>query len=94
MTLKEDVISVLKNVVDPEINLDIWTLGLIYNIDVESSPMHITMTLTTPFCPFGPELVQEVKDKLNARFGEEPEVELTFQPMWEPSPELRDMLGI
>ncbi len=51
------------------------------------------MTFTSPMCPFGPQLVDDIKGKVKA-LGAEAEVEVTFEPRWEPSEELRDMLGV
>ena len=48
MATKEDVIAALETVVDPELNLDIWNLGLVYNVEVDSSAVNIDLTLTTP----------------------------------------------
>ena len=93
MTPKEEIIAALKTVVDPEIHADIYTLGLIYNIETGPEGIDILMTLTTPFCPYGDEIVQNVEKSL-AKFGQEVRVELTFEPEWKPSEETRIALGL
>ena len=98
MVEKEQIIEVLKKVVDPEINYDIWSLGLVYNIDVQGSKVKILMTFTTPMCPYGPQLLDEVRRNISAMDGVgEVEVEITFSPVWGPdkmSEEARIGLGI
>ena len=93
---KEQIIEKLKLVKDPEIEIDIWTLGLIYKITLEEDGVEILMTLTTPFCPFADDLIAEVEKKVSELGYEESEVrvELTFDPVWEPSDEVRMLLGI
>ncbi|MDP7197963.1 MAG: metal-sulfur cluster assembly factor [SAR202 cluster bacterium] len=95
MVTKEDIIEVLKNVNDPEIGIDIYTLELIYDVKVEGDKVKIKMTFTTPMCPYGPQLLEEVKTKVNEIEGvKETNVEVTFDPPWEPSQELRATLGV
>jgi len=92
---KQQIIETLKTVLDPELFLDVWFLGLIYNIDIQESKVVIEMTLTSPMCPVGPQLVQEVKDKVAALAGVgEVEVRLVFNPPWEPSEEVKASLGL
>lgn len=96
MPTRDQVIEVLKTVEDPEIFLDIWFLGLIYNIGIgEEGKIDIEMTFTTPLCPAGPQLVGEVKDKIMKLDGvKEVEVKVTFNPPWQPSDEVKSMLGL
>lgn len=92
---KDEIIEALKTVEDPELFLDIWFLGLIYNIDIEQSRVKIQMTLTSPMCPVGPQLIQQVKEKVGALAGvSEVDVELVFSPPWEPNDEVKAMLGL
>ena len=92
---QDDVIAVLKTILDPELYLDIWTLGLIYGITIEEGKLSILMTFTSPACPAGPYLIEEVKEKTKAIAGiEETAIEITFQPPWEPSEDLKAMLGL
>ena len=95
MVSKEDVIGVLKKVLDPEIMVDVWTLELIYNIEIEDDKVNILMTYTTPLCPYGPQLQKDIKNHIRELDGvEEVDIEVTFTPRWEPSDELRAMFGV
>ena len=93
MLTKEEIIEILKTVQDPEINMDVWTLGLIYKLEVSDDKVSIDMTLTSPMCPFGQQIMDEVKEKITAK-GVAVNLQLTFEPPWEPSEELRGMLGV
>ena len=73
----------LREVVDPELGLDIVSLGLIREIDVSSSPIHVKMVLTTPFCPFAPMMVDHARRVASAAAGSEVHVELTGE-QWNP----------
>ena len=98
MVEKEQVIETLKNVYDPEIQYDIWSLGLVYNIDIEGSKVKILMTFTSPMCPFGPQLMDDVRRQVSAIDGVgEVAIELTFTPVWSPekmTEEAKIALGI
>jgi metal-sulfur cluster biosynthetic enzyme len=95
MATKDEVIEVLKGVNDPEIMIDVWTLGLIYDIKISGDTVHILMTLTTPMCPYGPMLLEMVEESIRSIKGvSKVELELTFEPMWQPSAELREMMGL
>jgi len=92
---KAEVIELIKSIIDPELFIDIWTLGLIYHIEVQDDKVYVRMTFTSMACPAGPELVGEVKDKINTLPGvKEVEVEVVFDPPWEPSEDLKAMMGI
>jgi len=88
-----DIIEQIKQVVDPEINIDIWTLGLVYDILHIGNTVNITLTLTSPMCPFGPQIMEELKLRIQ-KLGKTPELELVFSPPWKPSEELRELLGV
>lgn len=90
---KDDIIKALKTVEDPEIHIDIYTLGLIYNIDINDAGIDILMTLTTPFCPYGDQIVLSVEKSMK-HFGVEVRVDLTFEPEWVPPEDVRIALGI
>ncbi len=83
-TLKETVISVLKTIYDPEIPVDIWTLHLVYGVDVdEEGNVKIVMTVTAPNCPVAETLPAEVRNRVQAIMGvKNVDVELTFDPVW------------
>ncbi len=82
--LGEKIVAVLKTIYDPEIPVDIYELGLIYDVFVnEDSDVKILMTLTTPNCPVAETLPQEVKEKVRSLDEvNEVELELTFDPPW------------
>lgn len=95
MLAKDDVISVCQTIIDPEVNLDIYTLGLIYNIEVTpEQDINILMTYTTPLCPFGGEMQEELKTALSVLNPKAINIELTFNPPWKVSDELREALGV
>ena len=86
-TIEEEVIDVLKTVYDPEIPVDIYSLGLVYNIDVsESNDVHIEMTLTSPACPVAGTLPPEVEDRVKNEVSEVngARVDVVWEPMWTP----------
>ncbi len=103
MLTDELVRSALKNVYDPEIGLDIVNLGLIYNVDVldAGKTVEVDMTLTTPACPAGPQIIEQVRREilgLNAVYPqlEDVQINLVWSPFWNPSmmsDEARDELG-
>lgn len=84
------IITVLKSVFDPEIPVNIYDLGLIYEVRLDEEQVaHITMTLTAPNCPMAEDLVEEVKYKVGGTKGvKECDLKLTFNPPWD-----RDMLS-
>ncbi len=98
MVEKEQVIEVLKKVNDPEIQLDIWSLGLVYNVELENNKVKILMTFTSPMCPYGPALMDDVRRQISAIDGVgEVVIELTFNPVWGPekmTEEAKIALGI
>jgi metal-sulfur cluster biosynthetic enzyme len=96
MTMKEKVIEVFKNTRDPEIGVDLWTLGLIYGVELSEDEeiLKVKMTFTTPMCPFGPQMVGDLKRALLGLGLRVVDIEVTFDPPWQPSPELREMLGV
>ncbi len=82
--LKETIISVLKTIYDPEIPVDIWTLHLIYGLDVDDEGnVKIVMTMTAPNCPMADLVLAEVRQRVQAIMGvKKVEIELTFDPVW------------
>lgn len=85
--LKEDIIKVIKTCYDPEIPVDIYELGLIYDIAVDpGNNVHILMTLTSPMCPVAESLPRDVEEKVKKLEDvSEVKVEITFDPPWEQS---------
>lgn len=86
-SLMEDlVIEKLSTVYDPEVPVNIWELGLVYDIEFpKQNEVIVTMTLTAPGCPIADQIVQEVHDVVLTIDGiDEATVNLTFEPMWTP----------
>lgn len=83
MIRKEIVIDKLKTVYDPEIPVNIYDLGLIYNIEVIGSSVYIVMTLTTATCPAAAFMPEEIKNTLLQTMGiENVEVDVVYEPRW------------
>lgn len=95
---EKEVKKALKGVKDPELNLDLVVLGLVYDIEVEGGDVHVMMSLTTPLCPVAPQIVEDATNAVLAVEGVDTcEVELTFDPPWTPermSPLIRASLGL
>jgi len=95
MITKEELIEdVFKKYVDPEIGIDIWTLGLIYKVELNGDNVNILLTFTSPLCPYGPQMVDELKEMIINKRAKEVEIEVTFDPPWQPSEELKEMMGM
>ena len=84
--LREGIIEVIKTVYDPEIPVDIWALGLIYEIKIEGNgAVTVIMTLTSPACPEAERIPPEVEQKVLSVPGvSEAKVEITWEPAWTP----------
>jgi FeS assembly SUF system protein len=84
LNLESEIVKVLKTVFDPEIPVNIYDLGLIYEIDVQDEgKVKIVMTLTSPNCPVAESLPEEVYDKVVSIEGvKDVELHLTFDPPW------------
>ncbi|HVN56820.1 MAG TPA: iron-sulfur cluster assembly protein [Bacteroidales bacterium] len=87
LEIETRIVDVLKSVFDPEIPVNIYDLGLIYEINLDEDQVaHITMTLTAPNCPMAEDLVEEVKYKVGGTKGvKECDLNLTFSPPWDKS---------
>ena len=97
MVTEEQVRQALKNVVDPEIGINVEDLGLVYDVEVDGSTVYIDMTLTSPGCPVGPQIIQGTQREVGALEGvEEVDVQLVWSPLWSPdmmSEQAKDELG-
>lgn len=98
MVTVKDVKKALRKVKDPELNLDLVVLGLIYDVDIQDSHVHVTMSLTSPMCPVADQIVEDAKREVETVEGvESVDVELTFEPLWTPNrmdPIIRSALGL
>jgi len=84
---EKEIFDILKTIYDPEIPVNIYDLGLIYDVDIdEYDDVDITMTLTAPNCPVADDILREVRDKVAEIEGtNRVNVELTFEPPWDKS---------
>ena len=98
MVTVEQIRKVLRKVKDPELNLDLVVLGLIYEINVDEGNVDITMSLTSPACPVAGQIVDQVRNAVEEIPGvDRANVELTFSPMWTADripPMIRSALGL
>lgn len=98
MAEESELLDALKQVVDPELFINVVDLGLIYSIEQAEERVKVEMTLTSPACPAGPQLVQQAKMALEKLEGvKEAEIKLVLTPPWTPArmtDEARDQLGI
>jgi metal-sulfur cluster biosynthetic enzyme len=85
MPTVDEVEEALTNVIDPELGLDFVELGLIYEIEVDGSEVYITYTLTSPGCPIGPQVADQMKEFVGELEGVTAVYpKLTFSPPWTP----------
>lgn len=93
----EELWGELREVIDPEIGINIVDLGLVYDLEVDEAAITVTMTMTTPACPLGPYLEEAVESVLGPVAGARlVQVHITFDPPWTPeaiTPEGRGLLG-
>jgi metal-sulfur cluster biosynthetic enzyme len=81
----DDVEAALTNVIDPELGLDFVELGLIYGIDINGADVHVTFTLTTPACPIGPQVSEQIEEFVGELDGvDEVTSSMIFTPPWSP----------
>jgi metal-sulfur cluster biosynthetic enzyme len=95
---EKEIRKALRKVKDPELNLDIVVLGLIYGLEINESHVIARVSLTSPFCPAANQIIDDAKNAIQSVEGvESAEVELTFDPPWTPEridPLIRATLGI
>lgn len=99
MELNAEVLTALKKVIDPELGTNIVDLGLVYHASLNASGIDIALTMTTPACPLGEMMSEEIKSVLRDRFPDAPHVhvELVWDPPWSAdmmSEEARRQLGM
>ncbi|MGA2469839.1 MAG: metal-sulfur cluster assembly factor [Solirubrobacteraceae bacterium] len=85
MPTVEEVEEALANVIDPELGLDFVELGLIYDIEVQGPHVEVTFTLTSPGCPIGPQVSEQIEEFVSELQGvESVSSTMVFTPMWTP----------
>ena len=98
MATEAELIDALREVIDPELMVNIVDLGLVYEVKQEEAAANVSMTLTSPACPAAPQIVQQAKMALERLDDiEQANIELTMTPPWSPekmTDEARDQLGI
>jgi metal-sulfur cluster biosynthetic enzyme len=97
--MSDDILAALKTVIDPELGINIVDLGLVYHASRNASGIDIALTMTTPACPLGEMMTEEIKLVLRDRFPDalDVRVELVWDPPWSPelmSEESRRRLGM
>ncbi len=81
----DDVMDALENVIDPELGLDFVALGLVYDVEVEETDVYITFTLTSPGCPIGPQVSEQIEEFVSELDGVSAVYpKMTFTPAWTP----------
>ena len=81
----DDVNDALANVIDPELGLDFVELGLIYEVEIDGGEVNVTFTLTSPGCPIGPQVTDQIREYVGELDGvEEVNASMTFSPPWTP----------
>src|SRR5258705_8010052 len=84
-TSEEDVYEALEEVIDPELGLDFVSLGLVYDVEIEGPEAFITFTLTTPACPIGPQVSEQMREFVGQLQGvEKVHPKMVFDPPWSP----------
>jgi metal-sulfur cluster biosynthetic enzyme len=95
---EKSVLDALKTVKDPELNLNLVVLGLVYDVEVEGTHVHARVSLTSPMCPVAEEIIRMAEEAVLGVEGvETAKVQLTFDPPWTPeriSPLIRSSLGL
>jgi metal-sulfur cluster biosynthetic enzyme len=85
MATVDEVTDVLRDVIDPELGLDFVELGLIYDVEVQDGTVRVTYTLTSPGCPIGPQVSEQIEEFVIELDGvEQVEPTMTFSPPWTP----------
>ena len=98
MVTEDQVRKALRKVKDPELNLDLVVLGLVYDVRIDGGVVDVTMSLTSPACPVAGQILDEAREAVEGIEGvERANVELTFSPPWTPEripPMIRSALGM
>jgi metal-sulfur cluster biosynthetic enzyme len=98
MLTHEQVLESLKQVIDPELFVNVVDLGLIYKVDIQDKTVSLDMTMTSPACPAGPQLVAQSKKAIESlEEGTQANIQIVLTPPWTPdrmTESARDQLGI
>jgi metal-sulfur cluster biosynthetic enzyme len=82
---EEDIYEALEEVIDPELGLDFVSLGLVYDVEIEDDEAYITFTLTTPACPIGPQVSEQMREFVGQLQGiDKVHPKMVFDPPWSP----------
>jgi metal-sulfur cluster biosynthetic enzyme len=82
---EDDIYEALEEVIDPELGLDFVSLGLVYDVEIESDEVYITFTLTTPACPIGPQVSEQMREFVGQLQGiNKVHPKMVFDPPWSP----------
>jgi metal-sulfur cluster biosynthetic enzyme len=85
MVTEDEVTEALANVIDPELGLDFIELGLVYDVEIDAGTVNVTFTLTTPACPIGPQVSEQMREFVGELEGVEEVVPtMVFDPPWTP----------
>lgn len=94
---REQILDALRQVMDPEVGMDVVTLGLVYGVTIEGGTVQVDLTMTTPACPLGEHITEQAASAVRAVPGvQQADVRLVWEPRWTPermSPEARQKLG-
>jgi metal-sulfur cluster biosynthetic enzyme len=95
---QETIYAALKQIYDPEVGINIVDMGLIYSLDIEDNKVDLTMTLTSPGCPAGPQILGQIDSAIKALDNvQDVDIKVVWSPPWSPdmlSEEAKDQLGI
>ena len=98
MLTKDDVFEALRHVEDPELGMDIVDLGLVYDVEIDEGEVRVIMTLTSPGCPAGPMITNDVYRVLRALEGvKDVNIDIVWEPYWTPEridPKIRALMGL
>ena len=82
---EDDVLEALSNVIDPELGLDFVELGLVYGVEIDGGTVNVTFTLTTPACPIGPQVSEQMREFVGELDGvDKVHPKMIFDPPWSP----------
>lgn len=85
MVATDDVYEALEEVIDPELGLDFVSLGLVYDVEIDNGEVYVTFSLTTPACPIGPQVTEQIREFVGEIDGvEKVHPKMVFDPPWSP----------